>query len=159
MSYLQELVAHCADSSLCESALRILLATLLQPDTGFGVAYYIVPWGLALLGPTVWLPRLLKPAVYLSIPLGIFPVRNAAFPGDSMLYRSHGIQATGNLREFCLGSLIFHHHHQDSNLQPLKPKFSVFHHHHQSLYREGRWSTTDDFASSFLHFSLFSTAL
>ena len=33
------------------------------------------------------------------------------------------------------------------------------HHHHQSLNREGRWGTTDDFATSFLHFSLFSTAL
>ena len=33
------------------------------------------------------------------------------------------------------------------------------HHHHQSLKREGRWGTTDDFATSFLHFSLFSTAL
>ena len=32
-------------------------------------------------------------------------------------------------------------------------------HYHQSLNREGRWSTTDDFATSFLHFSLFSTAL
>ena len=37
-----------------------------------------------------------------------------------------------------------HHHH---------------HHHHQSLNREGRWGTTDDFATSFLHFSLFLTAL
>ena len=35
----------------------------------------------------------------------------------------------------------------------------VHHHHHQSLSREGRWGTTDDFATSFLHFSLFSTAL
>ena len=33
------------------------------------------------------------------------------------------------------------------------------HHHHQSLNREGRWDTTDDFATSFLYFSLFSTAL
>ena len=33
------------------------------------------------------------------------------------------------------------------------------HHHHQSFNREGRWGTTDDFATSFLHFSLFSTAL
>ena len=33
------------------------------------------------------------------------------------------------------------------------------HHHHQPLNREGRWGTTDDFATSFLHFSLFSTAL
>ena len=30
---------------------------------------------------------------------------------------------------------------------------------HLSLNREGRWGTTDDFATSFLHFSLFSTAL
>ena len=30
---------------------------------------------------------------------------------------------------------------------------------HQSLNREGRWGTTDDFATSFLHFSRFSTAL
>ena len=37
--------------------------------------------------------------------------------------------------------------------------FTFFHHHHQSLYREGRWGTTDDFTTSFLHFSLFSTAL
>ena len=35
-----------------------------------------------------------------------------------------------------------------------------YHHHHdQFLNREGRWGTTDDFATSFLHFSLFSTAL
>ena len=39
-----------------------------------------------------------------------------------------------------------HHHHQH-------------HHHHLSLYCEGRWGTTDDFTASFLHFSLFSTAL
>ena len=36
-----------------------------------------------------------------------------------------------------------HHHHQ----------------HHLSLNREGRWGTTDDFTTSFLHFSLSSTAL
>ena len=30
--------------------------------------------------------------------------------------------------------------------------------HHLSLYHEGRWGTKDDFATSFLHFSLFSTA-
>ena len=40
----------------------------------------------------------------------------------------------------------FHHHHHH-------------HHHHQSINREGRWGTTDDFATSFLHFSLLSTAL
>ena len=32
------------------------------------------------------------------------------------------------------------------------------HHHHLSLDREGRWGTTGDFATSFLHFSLFYTA-
>ena len=32
-------------------------------------------------------------------------------------------------------------------------------HHHQSLNRKGRWGTTDYFETSFLHFSLFSTAL
>ena len=30
---------------------------------------------------------------------------------------------------------------------------------HLSLKRKGRWGATDDFATSFLHFSLFSTAL
>ena len=33
------------------------------------------------------------------------------------------------------------------------------HHHHLSLNREGRRGSTDDFATSFLHVSLFSTAL
>ena len=32
-------------------------------------------------------------------------------------------------------------------------------HHHLSLNRVGRWGTTDDLTTSFLHFSLFSTAL
>ena len=39
--------------------------------------------------------------------------------------------------------LRYHHHH---------------YYHHLSLNRVGRWGTTDDFATSFLHFSLFSTA-
>ena len=33
------------------------------------------------------------------------------------------------------------------------------HHHHLSLNHEGRWGTTDDFTTSFFHFSLFSSAL
>ena len=28
----------------------------------------------------------------------------------------------------------------------------ALHHHHQSLNREGRWGTTNNFATSFLHF-------
>ena len=41
----------------------------------------------------------------------------------------------------------------------LMNSFYHHHHHYQSLNCEGRWGTTDDFATSFLHFSLFSTAL
>ena len=33
------------------------------------------------------------------------------------------------------------------------------HHHHLSHYHQGRWGTTDDFATNFLNFPLFSTAL
>ena len=35
-----------------------------------------------------------------------------------------------------------------------------YHHHHFNLFlnREGRWGTTDDFTTSFLHFPLFSSA-
>ena len=40
-----------------------------------------------------------------------------------------------------------HYHHQHR------------HCHHQSLNYKGRWGTIDDFATNFLHFSLFSTAL
>ena len=35
----------------------------------------------------------------------------------------------------------------------------IHHHHHPPGNHEGRWGTTDDFATTFLHFSLFSTAL
>ena len=34
-----------------------------------------------------------------------------------------------------------------------------YHHHHLSLNCKGHWCTTDDFTTSFLHFSLFSTAV
>ena len=37
--------------------------------------------------------------------------------------------------------------------------FIHHHHHHQFLNCEGRWGITNDFATSFLHFSLSSTAL
>ena len=36
--------------------------------------------------------------------------------------------------------------------------FFIYSSSHLFLNREGRWGTTDDFATSFLHFSLFSTA-
>ena len=43
----------------------------------------------------------------------------------------------------------------------VKEEFCGCHHHHYllSLNCEGRWGTTDDFATIFLHLSLFSTAL
>ena len=52
--------------------------------------------------------------------------------------------------------ILCYKHLYNSNIPP--PHHH--HHHHQiSLNREGRWGITDDFATSFLHFSLFSTAL
>ena len=47
----------------------------------------------------------------------------------------------------------------DAGAIPFCVRCHHHHHHHQSLNREGRWGTTDDFATSFLHSSLFSTAL
>ena len=51
-----------------------------------------------------------------------------------------------------------HHHHRRHHRH-----HHYYHHHHPSIHpslnREGRWSTTDDFTTSFLHLSLFSTAL
>ena len=52
----------------------------------------------------------------------------------------------GILRPMWAVPVIRHHHHHH-------------HHHHLSLNREGRWGTTDDIATSFLHFFLFSAAL
>ena len=45
------------------------------------------------------------------------------------------------------------------NDSTIKGLWNCHHHHHLSLNHEGRWDTTDDFTTSFLHFSLFSTAL
>ena len=65
--------------------------------------------------------------------------------------RNHGGK-TVNIRRPSFGTksvsldLDIHHHHHH-------------HHHHQFLNRDGRWGTTDDFATSFLHFSLFYTTL
>ena len=49
---------------------------------------------------------------------------------------------------------------KQTNKQPPPPRSrGSHHHHHQFLNREGRWGTADDFATSFLHCPLFSTAL
>ena len=52
-----------------------------------------------------------------------------------------GIQNAGLITQACWYQFLFQYHH------------------HLSLNREGRWGTTDDFGTSFLHFPLFSTVL
>ena len=42
------------------------------------------------------------------------------------------------VKSWLISLVTIHHHHH--------------HNHHLSLNREGRWGTTDDFATSFLHF-------
>ena len=49
-------------------------------------------------------------------------------------------------------------HQKKVNIK-LSAMFSSLHHHHLSLNREGCWGATNDFETSFIHFSLFSTAL
>ena len=44
-------------------------------------------------------------------------------------------------------------------ITPTSGQNAHYHHHHQTLNRESRWGTTDHFVTSFLHFSLFSSAL
>ena len=83
----------------------------------------------------------------------------------------HIIQAT-NGEKLILSPKIDLSMHIDSNLgyRPSEFRFCtilhtdcnkihLYHHHHLSLNREGRWGTTDDFTTSFLHFPLFSTAV
>ena len=60
-----------------------------------------------------------------------------------------------NLRGLCTESLIW----SSLSLFILRNVGTGHHHHHQSLNRKGHWGTTDDFVTSFLHFSLFCTAL
>ena len=45
------------------------------------------------------------------------------------------------------------------NDSTIKGLWNCHHHHHLPLNEQGCWGTTDDFTTSFLHFSLFSTAL
>ena len=68
---------------------------------------------------------------------GTFPGHE--LPGEGNFHGSDMSHAT----TASLFRTILHHHH----------------HHHQSLNREGHWGTTDDFATSFLHFCLFTIAL
>ena len=43
-----------------------------------------------------------------------------------------------------------------TSLGPHSPNLRLCHHHHLYLNRKGCWGTTDDFTTSFLHFSLYS---
>ena len=52
-------------------------------------------------------------------------------------------------------NMLHHHHHHHCHHHHHHP----YHHHHLYLNGEGRCGTTDDFATSFLHFPLFSTIL
>ena len=59
----------------------------------------------------------------------------------------------GSIDSCPVKTVHYHHHHHHHH----------HHHRHQHYYlhfnRDGLWGTTDDFATSFLHFPLFSTAL
>ena len=99
--------------------------------------------------------------------------------GDNVTKRRHRITCRNSFRDIFLHDPFAHYLKHTLRFQVLpkntrgkkkkfgfrafcnsSPKFWNHHdHHHQSLKREGRWGTTDDFATSFLHFSLFSTAL
>ena len=78
---------------------------------------------------------------YLIVRLPSHPPYNAATPVDRNLLHLFTI-----IHPHHQNKIQNHHHHHH-------------HHHHQSLNREGLWGTTDDFATSLLYFSLFSTAL
>ena len=82
-------------------------------------------------------------------------------PGKLSLFRFSTAQGSLTCTTRSIGQTF--HPHLRNNILSEFPDTSVTrkqsHHHHQSLNREGRWGTKDDFAVSFLHFSLFSNAL
>ena len=65
--------------------------------------------------------------------------------GSTVLWQSEGSQS---------GKSTYTHHCAHTH-----PCVHHHHYHHQSLNREGRWGTTNDLATSFLHFFRFSTTL
>ena len=79
-----------------------------------------------------------------------------------------------SVKKLRLDDLTAEHLHLGLQSPPIQDKPSLFrsdvclkeaiynnyhHYYHQFLNRECRWGATDDFAASFLHFPLFSTAL
>ena len=77
-----------------------------------------------------------------------------------VVLRIHGMKYSwkGHLAAFVFYSMRVHKTYVENVMISENDDYS-FNYHLQSLNREGRWGTTDDFATSFLHFSLFSTAL
>ena len=71
-------------------------------------------------------------------------------------HRSNGVmfQWGRTIGDVWIKSWLFKWRLNDSTIKGL---WNCHHHHHLSLNHEGRWDTTDDFTTSFLHFSLFST--
>ena len=93
-------------------------------------------------------------------------------PGSGMLYKCCSVLSQVQVcsarlcyqgQGYCTGMfLLFTFRAFVSRLVCVRVRDNVtihHHHHHQSFNREGRWGTADDFATSFLHFSLFFTAL
>ena len=68
------------------------------------------------------------------------------------------IRGTAELIEAGTQKGDYHHHHHHRRRRRRRRRHD-HHNHHRSLNPEGRWGTTNDFATSFLHFPLFSTAL
>ena len=78
------------------------------------------------------------------------------------LSKTHTVSAGRKESKQTVQSIRSSEQPNQQNLFPLPSSttdFCTIHHHHLFLNREGHWDTTDDFATSFLHFSLFSTAL
>ena len=103
------------------------------------------PWGLAV-ARGHWKLSLSRHKALFSVGTGYKKKR-------SMKYGEEAFSEGGMLVLFCFAV------RQLENAVQISKQIIIHHHHHQSLNREGRWGTTDDFATSFLHFSLFSTAL
>ena len=72
-----------------------------------------------------------------------------------------GVRRNRNLLKLFSSCVAFQLRISSVTLHPVHHLFTagIHHHHLLSLNCEGRWGTTDDFATIFLHLSLFSTAL
>ena len=93
-------------------------------------------------------PQIISQPLSSIFPCSPLPSGTRRTPGRSILdvvFPPLPLSALSSFPFHCALQNHYRHHHH--------------HHHHQSLNRQGRWGTTDDFATTFLHFPLFSTAL